>query len=133
MTDAALTHAFAAFTDAMLAGDAQAIRALTAPDFTLTHITGYVQPREEWLAQMAEGQFVYHSITPLDVTVTATPPRARLVARTMTDARIYGGRNNWRLQLDNDYARQDGAWILRRSLASVWNERDRAQTGTRQG
>ncbi|WP_460111598.1 nuclear transport factor 2 family protein [Streptomyces sp. YKOK-J1] len=30
--------------------------------FTLTHMTGYVQPKAAQLAQMRPGRFVYHSI-----------------------------------------------------------------------
>lgn len=40
-------------------------------------MTGYVQPKAEWLAQMRQGRFVYHSIeekdTALHAMATARP------------------------------------------------------------
>jgi hypothetical protein len=43
---------------AMVAGDTDALSALLADGFTLTHMTGYVQPATEWLTQMDEGRCV---------------------------------------------------------------------------
>jgi len=37
---------------AMVAGDADALGALLADGFTLTHMTGYPQPMAEWLADV---------------------------------------------------------------------------------
>lgn len=114
-------NAFAAFCDAMQAGDADTIRALIGEDFSLTHTTGYRQPGEEWLADMDQGQFVYYRIDIRDLRVSATDDTAQLTARTMTDTRVYGGRNDWRLQLDLTYARRGDDWIAQDAVASVWN------------
>ncbi|MFE5621112.1 nuclear transport factor 2 family protein [Streptomyces virginiae] len=40
-----------AYLDAMLEGDTATLDELLAEEFTLTHMTGYVQPKAEWLAQ----------------------------------------------------------------------------------
>lgn len=81
-------------------------------------MTGYVQPKQEWLAQIREGRFDYHSIVDLDVEVDGDT--ARLVGRTVTDATVYGTRADWRLQLTVDYAYENDAWIVVGSAASTW-------------
>lgn len=45
---------------AMLAPDATTLDRLLADNFTATHIGGYVQPKDEWLAQITSGQMRYH-------------------------------------------------------------------------
>lgn len=47
---------------AMIAGDIDALVIMLDDHFTLTHITGYIQPKTEWLTQMQEGQFIYYQI-----------------------------------------------------------------------
>jgi hypothetical protein len=42
---------------AMVDGDTEVLGELLTEDFSLTHMTGYVQPKQEWLAQMRAGQF----------------------------------------------------------------------------
>ncbi|KUN59168.1 hypothetical protein AQJ46_40560 [Streptomyces canus] len=59
----------------------EALDNLLADGCTLTHITGYVQPKGEWLSQMRAGQFLYHGIEEKRVAKTthdpwsARPPR----------------------------------------------------------
>lgn len=119
MSDA-VQAAFAAFLQAMQEGDANRLHRLVVAGFTLTHITGYVQPGREWLAQMRKGQFVYHRITVQALSVEVTGDAATLEAQTLTDARVYGSRNEWPLLLTLDYTLRDGTWIAGRAVASLW-------------
>lgn len=112
--------AFLDFASAMQAGNTTRLRSLIDPAFTLTHITGYVQPGLEWLAEMDRGEFVYYGISCHDLSVTTTGDTGHLIARTQTDARVYGSRNTWPLQLAMDFAQRDGRWIARRAVASLW-------------
>jgi ketosteroid isomerase-like protein len=111
---------FIAFIQAMKDRDTKALRSLTREDFTLTHITGYAQPRIEWLAEIEQGKFVYHSIKALDIHVAGTEGGARVVARTLTDARVYGGRNTWKLRLAVFYVSRDDRWLADNLIASLW-------------
>ncbi|MGW7528018.1 nuclear transport factor 2 family protein [Streptomyces sp. NPDC054783] len=47
-----------AYLQAMAEGDTEVLDALLDAEFTLTHMTGYVQPRTEWLSQLRAGQSV---------------------------------------------------------------------------
>jgi hypothetical protein len=42
----------------MTSSDTGALDELLADDFALTHLTGYAQPKNEWLAQLRAGQLV---------------------------------------------------------------------------
>lgn len=105
----------------MVSGDTRALDALLSDEFTLTHMTGYEQPKSEWLAEMRSGQFVYHRIVDQDVAVDVTEGETVLRARTLTDATVYGTRANWRLVLTQTYIRtDDGSWVVARSVATTW-------------
>ncbi|WP_159106869.1 nuclear transport factor 2 family protein [Streptomyces rishiriensis] len=115
-----ILDAHRAYLSAMDEGDTKALDDLLEDGFTLTHMTGYVQPKAEWLAQMRQGQFVYHVIDEKKTTLDIDGDTARLVARTVTDATVYGTRADWRLQLVTDYARQGDTWVTLRTVATTW-------------
>ncbi|KRE67285.1 hypothetical protein ASG92_14820 [Arthrobacter sp. Soil736] len=105
---------------AMVDGDTDVLGGLLTGDFTLTHMTGYLQAKQEWLAQMRAGQFVYHDAQEKDVTLDVDGDTARLVGRIVTDAAVYGSRAKWPLQLTMDFIRTDGRWLASRSEATTW-------------
>ena len=115
-----VVEAFRAQLRAMTEGDTESLDALLDDGFTLTHITGYPQPKDEWLSQMRAGQFVYHGIEEKKVTVDVEGDTARLVGRIVTDATVYGTHADWPLQLTTDYARENGTWTALRSVATTW-------------
>lgn len=53
--EAAVLANYAAQRDAMVAGDADRLDGLLGQGFTLTHMTGYVQTRAEWVADGRDG------------------------------------------------------------------------------
>jgi len=108
---------------AMVAGDAAALGEELARDFTLTHMTEYLQTRNEWLQQVDTGEMTYHSIEDVDIRVVdamAADEGPVVVARTRTDATIWGSRGLWRLQLNIHFTHQDGQWLAGHTVASTW-------------
>lgn len=112
--------AFRHQVDAMQRGDVHTLDQMLAAGFVLTHMTGYPQPKAEWLTQMSAGQFVYHRIDIVDITTNVTGGEARLIARLEADATVYGGRHVWPLQLDQHYRSTEDGWVATSSLASTW-------------
>src|SRR4051794_40566463 len=87
---AAVRAGYEAQRDAMVAGDAEALGEQLAQGFTLTHMTGYLQTRQEWLAQVASGEMTYHSIDDVAVDVSdADSAEPVLTVRSRTDATIW--------------------------------------------
>ncbi|WP_369230434.1 nuclear transport factor 2 family protein [Streptomyces sp. R21] len=115
-----ILDAHRAYLEAMREGDTSVLDGLLDDSFTLTHMAGYVQPKAEWLAEMRQGRFVYHTIEEKSTTIDVDGHTARLVVRTVTDATVYGTRWDWRLQLATDYARRGDTWGVLRTVATTW-------------
>jgi hypothetical protein len=120
--EAARTN-YQAQRDAMVAGDADALGALLADGFTLTHMTRYLQPKVEWLADVRSGEMTYDAIQDVDVTVdvdadTGTPV---LIARTRTEATIWGSHGTWPLRLRIRFSGTGGSWLASDTVASTWS------------
>jgi hypothetical protein len=105
---------------AAMAGDTARVSELLDDSYTLTHITGYVQPKEEWLAAITSGEMQYHAIKEDSVTVDVTGDKAVLVGRSKVTATINGSRGTWNLQSTTTYARKNGKWIATKAVATTY-------------
>lgn len=101
---------------AVLAGDVGTLDELLADDFTATHITGYEQPKDEWLAQISSGQMQYHASTEVSWDVTIDGDTAVIESRSRVDATIYGSRRVWRWRPPLTF----GRWTDGGSLRDRW-------------
>jgi hypothetical protein len=118
---AAVLASYQAQRDAMVAGDTEALADELADGFTLTHMTGYVQSKREWLAHVDSGEMAYHAMADVDLRVADTDTAEPvLVARTLTDATIWGGRGVWSLQLEIHFHHDGSRWAAARTVASTW-------------
>jgi hypothetical protein len=117
--DAALTS-YENQRRAMVAGDADALGALLAGDFVLVHMTGYRQPKAEWLADVRSGAMTYHSMEDVDVFVDVSGEAPVVTARTRTAASIWGASGTWPLQLRISFAHDGTAWVAAGAVASTW-------------
>jgi hypothetical protein len=103
----------------MVAGDADALDALLIEDFTLVHMTGYRQPKAEWLADVRSGAVTYHAMEDVDVSGDAPV----VTARTWTAATIWGPSGTWSLQLRILFPRDGSAWLATHTVAATGAER----------
>ena len=78
--------------DAMVAGDTKAIDALLTDYCVLTHMTGYPQPKVEWLGDIANGAMRYHDHEVLSVQADTIAGFPVVRGRTRTTATLWGGR-----------------------------------------
>jgi len=119
-TAAAVRANYEAQRRAMVAGDADALGALLADGFTLTHMTGYRQPKAEWLADVRSGEMTYHAMDDVQVTIDISGQSPVLTVRTRTEATIWGGSGTWPLQLRIQFTFEGNAWLAENTVASVW-------------
>jgi hypothetical protein len=117
---AAVLDNYEAQRQAMVVGDADALGDLLAGDFTLVHMTGYRQPKGEWLADVRSGAMTYHSMQDVDVSVDASGDAPVVTARTLTAATIWGSSGTWALQLRITFTRDGAAWVAAGTVASTW-------------
>ena len=118
-----LTAAYRSLYKCMLAADTAHLRTLLSVSSTLTHMTGVVQTRDEWMDAIDAGQMRYSAATEKAIRVQpgTTADTAVLVGQHLCTASIYGARGTWPLQLTIDYAKQaDGSWIATELVASTF-------------
>ncbi|MEY8463152.1 nuclear transport factor 2 family protein [Streptococcus merionis] len=97
MTEQILKELFAQVNTAMVQKDTASLEAILTDDMTLTHMTGYVQPKVEWLEDIASEEMRYYSSTneaTYDIVIDGD--RASLTSHDLVEASIWGSaRNTW--------------------------------------
>ena len=111
---AELTGVLSRYHDAMVAARTDTLDAMLDPGFTLVHITGYVQPKDEWFDVMRTGEFDYHAID-LDTSalrMDGTDHGAKVIGRGIFNATIHGMRRPWRLAFRMSLQRKSKGWVI---------------------
>jgi hypothetical protein len=120
-TEQQLVGAYRQMQRFMVAADTRILKPLLAEGFTLVHITGYAQPRDEWLAHIDNGRMRYFSSDEDEVAVVKVEgQRAMLRGRNRVRASIWGAQGTWPLQLDIEFALVNGRWLMRQAVASTY-------------
>lgn len=90
--------------------------------FTLTHMTGMVQPKDEYIACIADGRLSYFSQDTEQIDVQLVDEtHAILTGQTRVEAEVFGGsRHTWPLQLKFDMEKKNGQWLMMRAVASTY-------------
>lgn len=101
---------------AMLAQDVATLDRILSDDFTLTHITGYTQSRQEWLDHIRTGKMRYMQIDEVSVNTNGT----KLIGRATTTADIWGVKGTWNLQLAIDLEQQGNQWRMKKAIATLF-------------
>ena len=110
----AILHRLAEYHRAMGCADTAALDRLLDRAFTLTHLTGYGQPRAGSSSVIRSGALDYHRIT-LDDPLTdlrVEGNAATVTGRGTFDATIHGLRRRWHLAFTAQWVRQNGLWTM---------------------
>lgn len=107
-------------TELMIERNTKQMNAILDANFTLTHITGYVQSKQEWFSEIESGRMKYYSYQEIKTSVTIDGDKAVFMGQNILDARIWGTRNNWRLQQTMQFEKQEGKWIIMQSIATTF-------------
>ena len=105
---------------AMVTSDTRTLASMLTDDFHLVHMTGYDQPRAEWLAHIESGQMRYHDSAEEEVVIKVDGSQATLRGRNRVNANIWGARGIWPLQLDIDLSLRDGRWLMSAAQATTY-------------
>jgi Domain of unknown function (DUF4440) len=107
-------------TQLMIEKNTEAIDKIVDTDFTLTHITGYVQSKAEWFSEIESERMKYYSYEEIKTTVKIDGSKTSFIGRNLLDARIWGTRNNWRLQQTMELEKRNGKWMILKSVATTF-------------
>lgn len=98
----------------MTKADTDPLDKLLAPHYSLVHITGYRQPKEEWFAVIKNREFNYHRIT-LDesaLSISCNGNKGSVKGKGIFDATINGFHSPWRLRFELSIQKQQGEWLI---------------------
>ena len=122
MIEEILKNRYRQVNDAMVAKDTKTLAELITPDSVLVHMTGYVQPVKEWLAQIENEEMRYYAWQEDAIkAIHITDNTASLVGQSRVKARVWGaGPTTWRLQIKMDFEKIDGDWKIIKQSASTY-------------
>jgi len=96
--------------DAMVNKDTKSLEDILDDNYVLVHMTGYHQPKREWLEQIENEQMRYFKTMPQKTTVAIDGNTAILICDTKIDARIYGFRNLWSMKMEMHFEKRGENW-----------------------
>lgn len=121
-TEDILKNLYRQVNQAMVDKDTAKLQELLQPDTVLVHMTGYVQPVNEWLDQIDSEEMKYYSWQEeaiKDIQIAGN--HASLIGQSRVRARIWGaGPSTWPLQIKMSFEKTDGDWRIVRQVASTY-------------
>ncbi len=108
------------FTQLMIDRNTEELNKIVDKNFSLTHITGYVQPKAEWFKEIEQESMKYYSAQEVSQNLKISGNKAEFVQRNLLDARIWGSRNKWRLQQTMTLEKRNNQWVILKSVATTF-------------
>jgi ketosteroid isomerase-like protein len=109
---------FQQIDEAMINKDTETLEKILDNDYVLVHITGYRQSRQEWFEQIENEEMKYFKTMPQRTTVTVEGNIATLICYTKIDARIYGFRNTWSMEIEMHFEKRGDNWFPVNAIAT---------------
>ncbi|ULT54498.1 nuclear transport factor 2 family protein [Neobacillus drentensis] len=103
---------------AMVNKDIQSLDNILDDNYMLVHMTGYHQPKREWLEQIDNEQMKYYKTMPQKTKITIEGNTATLICDTKLDARIYGFRTTWGMKMKMHFEKRGENWCPVNAIAT---------------
>ena len=105
----------------MIKKDTDELAEILSEEFCLHHMTGMVQKKQEFLQAVRQGTLNYFSAVHEKVDVQVTGDGALIIGDSQVLAAVFGGgRNTWRLRQTISCKKENGIWLMEKSVASVY-------------
>ena len=110
----------------MISKDVDHLNEMMTDDYTLKHITGMTQSKEDFFQSIKNGELNYYSAIHDKIIVHVHENKATMIARSQITASVYGGqKQNWRLQGNLTLVLKDGIWKYKSSTTSIYEKGDK--------
>lgn len=117
----AVAEAYREMYRAMVQKDRAGLEAVLADSFTLVHMTGMRQSKNEFIQAVMDGTLNYYSVLHENISVAVTGDTASLTGQSLVTAAVFGGRRSrWRLQQKCTLKKAGGRWRFTKSMASTY-------------
>ena len=110
-TELAILYAQARYCQAMTDADIDTMRELVSEDMVYTHMSGRQQTREEYFADIADGNLRYFTIGIADPVIKVEGEKAQIAYTSVLNANAYGARGTYRMKGTHCYELREGGWI----------------------
>ena len=104
---------FIEFQYAMIEKDLEKLNELLEDNYTLTHMSGKTQTKDEYIGEIMDGTLNYYkSIIHNPIITIKEKDKAILKADVTLDAKVYGIKGTWTLHSEQTMEKIDGNWFL---------------------
>ena len=107
----AVLYQQARYCQAMTEADTETMRGITSPDMIFSHMSGRQQTREEYFADIADGNLQYFTIGIENPVVNINGSYASVSYTSVLNANAYGARGTYRIDGTHWYEKQNENWI----------------------
>ena len=107
----AVLYQQARYCQAMTEADTDTMRQITSEDAVFTHMSGRQQTREEYFADIENGNLVYYTIGMENPVVEVHGNTASVTYTSVLSANAYGARGTYRMSGTHWFELRDGQWI----------------------
>lgn len=123
MTDKeAIIELYRQENQAMVDKDIVKLNEILSPSMQLQHMTGYMQPKLEWIDQIQNGEMKYFSSIEENIKeIVIEGNSASLIGQNKVMASVWGSQvATWPLQMKMEFAKSNGKWIIANQIASTY-------------
>ena len=107
---------FKEFLKAMIEKDEKKLNEIIDDNYTLTHMSGKTQTKEEFIDDIMKGILNYYNSTIIEPEITIINDNlTRIIADVELEAKVYGIKGTWTLNTDLSMKKMDNEWLL-----NVW-------------
>ena len=107
----AVLYQQARYCQAMTEADTETMTEITSPDMIFTHMSGRQQTREEYFADIVNGNLQYFTIGIENPVVNINGSYASVSYTSVLNANAYGAKGTYRIDGTHWYEKQDENWI----------------------
>ena len=107
----AVLYQQARYCQAMTEADTETMTEITSSDMIFTHMSGRQQTREEYFADIADGNLQYFTIGIENPVVNINGSYASVSYTSVLNANAYGARGTYRIDGTHWYEKQNENWI----------------------
>lgn len=117
-----IVQLYRAENEAMVKKDISRLDMILGDRMTLTHMTGYVQPKLEWIDQIQNEEMQYlESKEEAIKDIRVEENWGQLMGQNLVTAKIWGGSKNvWPLQMKMYFEKNNGRWVISKQVASTY-------------
>ncbi|MCT1175548.1 nuclear transport factor 2 family protein [Pediococcus pentosaceus] len=117
-----IVQLYRAENEAMVKKDISRLDMILGGRMTLTHMTGYVQPKLEWIDQIQNEEMQYlESKEEAIKDIRVEENWGQLTGQNLVTAKIWGGSKNvWPLQMKMYFEKNNGRWVISKQVASTY-------------